>query len=416
MALDCIVIGAGMAGLAAARTLVEAGREVVLLEARERIGGRAWTVERDGLPFDLGCHWFHSARDNPLVGIARGFGIEVEENAILWAQPWNRRKLGDRAQEVLDAWTRIDAALDALLETDGDRPFSEVVAEAAGPWTPFVSAAFTWACGALPERISARDLARSNDTQCNWRTPGGLGSVVARFGRDLPVRLGFPVHRIAVTPAGVRVEGAGGTLEAAQAIVTLPTGPLAAGAVTFDPPLEGAKRQALGDLPLGDNEKVFFRLEGTPFGPPEDFQANLAYDRVDTAHYHIQEFGRSTVEAYYGGPLARRLAGEGEAALAAFAVEELTREFGSGLARHLTPVAATAWCRDPWLGGAYSYARPGAAEARAALAASHAGRVHFAGEATSPQSAATVHGAYGSGLRAAAEVLRATAGNAPLTP
>src|SRR5690606_39104182 len=109
--------------------------------------------------------------------------------------------------------------------------------------------------------------------------------------------------------------------------------PLAAGALAFDPPLEAAKRQALETLPLGDNEKIFFRLQGAPFGPPEDFQANLAYDRVETAHYHIQEFGRPTVEAYYGGPLARRLAGEGEAALAAFAIEELTREFGSGLAR-----------------------------------------------------------------------------------
>ncbi len=406
--VDVLVIGAGMAGLAAAAALQEGGRSVRLLEARERIGGRAWTVEREGLPFDLGCHWFHSADRNPLVAVARHLGIEVEENEILWAQPWNRRKLGKRADDLTQAWERLEDAFDEVLAGKGDRPFAELLEE-TGTWAPFVAAAYSWSSGTLPETLSSRDLATGLDTHCNWRTPAGLGSVVARFGGPLPVTLDCPVRKIAVTAGGVRVESDRGSEEAKAVIVTVPTGVLAAGGIVFDPPLEAAKLQALADLPLGDNEKVFFRVVGQPFGNPFDFQANLFYDRVETAHYHIQEFARPTVEAYFGGPLARRLASEGEAALAAFAVEELVQEFGSDLAGKLTPVASTAWCRDPWLGGAYSYARPGASAARATLAAPHAGRVHFAGEATSRESFATLHGAYGSGRRAATEILTAKA-------
>jgi len=401
--LDCLVIGAGMAGLAAARRLTEAGRTVQVLEARERIGGRAWTVEAGDLRLDLGCHWFHAADRNPLVPIARALGVEVEENAIHWADPWNAKKLGARNRELSAAFERVHEAIEATL--GGEDPPLATLLPAAGAWQGYIAAAYSWSCGALPSALSAHDQADNTALQRNWRTPAGLGSVVARFAAGLPVRTGAPVERLEIAGSGVAASGPFGRLEARAAVVAVPASKLTDG--TLELPLPDRHRAALRQVPLGANEKIFFRVEGQPFGPPADFQANLAYDRADTAHYHIHEFGRPTVEAYFGGPLAAGLATEGQAALADFALGELTGEFGSALRRHLTPVASTAWIVDPWLKGAYSYATPGHADARLVLGEPVEDRLFLAGEATSPKSPATVHGAYESGLRAAGQVLAA---------
>jgi monoamine oxidase len=402
--LDCLIIGAGMAGLAAGRRLSEAGRSVELLEVRARSGGRAHSVEAEGLTFDLGCHWFHSANRNPLVPLARQLGFEVEEYAVLWAKPWNLKKLGAKGEELAAAFERLGEAMAATLG-GRDPALSALIARTGGEWQGFLAAAYSWSSGALASQLSTHDLAQGQDIQVNWRTPSGLGRVVQRYARGLPLRLEAPVERLRLTAKGVEASGPFGRLEARAAIVAVPVSRLER--LGFEPGLPEGHRRAIAGLPLGCNEKIFFRVEGEPFGPHEDFQANLAYDRVETAHYHIHEFGRPTVEAYFGGPLARRLASEGQAALAAFALDELAGEFGSKVRRQLRPLASTAWCADPWLEGAYSYALPGEAGAREALAQPIEQRLFFAGEATSVAHAASLNGAYESGRRAAAEVLSA---------
>ena len=405
--LDAVVIGAGMAGLAAARRLVEAGRDVRVLEARGRIGGRAWTVSPEaGLGLDLGCHWWHSADINPLVPLARGLGFEVLENAVFWGRPFAERHLGPaRAADQRAAWDRLYAAMEAVRASGEDRSIGELMATATGAWRPAIAAALSWSSGAFPELISALDYLRSGSTDVNWHDPRGLGAFVAAFGQDLPVTLNAPVTAIRLTRDGVAVESAAGRLVARAAIVTLPTALLAKGRIVFEPGLPAAKLQALADLPLGANEKIFFRVQGQPFGSGAEFQANLTYDRVDCAHFHMHEFGRPTLEAYYGGPLAAELAAAGPEALAENALAELCGHFGSGLRRHLTPLAWTGWSRDPWTEGGYSYCRPGGAGARALLAEPLEGRIFFAGEASSIADPATCHGAYATGLRAADEVL-----------
>ena len=393
-----------MAGLAAGRALVDVGRSVALLEARERIGGRACTVAAEDLWFDLGCHWFHSADRNPLVPLARALGFEVDEYAVLWAKPWNLRKLGPKGEDLARAFERLGEAMAATLG-GRDPALAELIAKTGGEWQGFVTAAYTWSSGALAAELSSHDLAQGQEIQVNWRTPSGLGRFTERFGEALPLRRNAPVERLGLTPNGVEATGPFGRVEAKAAIVAVPVSILATERLRFEPGLPEGHRRALAGLPLGHNEKLFFRIEGEPFGPPKDFQANFAYDRVETAHYHIHEFGRPTVEAYFGGPLAKRLASEGQAALAAFALDELAGEFGGTVRRHLRPIASTAWSVDPWLEGAYSYALPGVAGARAVLAEPIDGRLFFAGEATSVAHAASLNGAYESGRRAAQEVL-----------
>jgi len=399
--IDCLIVGAGMAGLAAGRALGEAGRSVQLLEARERIGGRAWTYHVEDLWFDLGCHWFHSADRNPLVPIARELGLAIEQQGAHWAAPWNQKKLGARAQDLRDAFDRVHDAMEATLDGP-DRAVSELM-HLAGDWQGYVGAAYSWSTGALAESLSAQDLADGTSTDNNWRTPTGLGDFTGRFGAGLPIKTDAAVNRLELTPTGVVASGPFGRLEAKAAIVTVPVSKLTDGTLAL--PLPESHRQALDGLPLGCNEKLFFRVEGTPFGPPQDFQANLSYDKVESAHYHIHEFGRPTVEAYFGGPLALRLGREGRAALADFALSELVHEFGSALRAHLRPIANTAWCVDPWLNGAYSYATPGNHEARRTLCRPVEDRLFLAGEATSPHNPSSLHGAHESGLRAAAQVL-----------
>jgi len=406
--LDVAIIGAGMAGLAAARRVTDAGRTALLLEARDRIGGRAWTRPAEGLALDQGCHWFHSADRNPLVPLARSLGMAVEEYGELWARPWNKRKLGAREAEANAAWQRLEAAMAAVTASGRDRPLSDLIA-AEPVWGRFMAAAYSWSAGDLPERLSTLDLASGLETHTNWRTPDGLGSMVQRFGAGLPLQLECPVERVALARDSVRLSGTWGSVEARASIVTLPTNVLAAGGIVFEPALPQARLAALADLPLGVNEKVFLKVAGTPFGPPRDFQANLTFERVDCAHFHIQEFGRPLVEAYYGGPYARELAEAGPAAMAEAAVAELVGEFGSALRPHLSPLVATRWFDDPWTRGSYAYARPDGAGARALIAQPLEGRLFFAGEATSLHSSASLHGAYETGLRAADEALAALA-------
>jgi monoamine oxidase len=130
-------------------------------------------------------------------------------------------------------------------------------------------------------------------------------------------------------------------------------------------------------------------------------------DRTETAAYQLRPHGWPVIEAYFGGTLARGLEREGIAGFTAFALDELGRQLGADVKKHLRPLACSAWHNDPFARGSYSYARPGHAEDRARLAAPVEDRVFFAGEACSPHDFSTAHGAYLSGRAAAEQAIAA---------
>lgn len=413
---DVVVIGAGAAGVGAGRALAAAGCRFVILEARERFGGRAWTLDSgQGFPIDLGCEWLHSAPRNPLVPLARQLGIAVDEYDKYWADEWNRKSLGEAdyaafrdtvdglfgRAEQLAAAGGPDAALGDLLPAD-DR------------WRPALEAICSWVTGGRLDQVSAVDLGRSEDPRVNWRLPDGYGALIQALAAGLPLRCSAPVARVDWSGGDVVVEGPAGRLTARQVIVTLPTNVLASGAVAFTPALPAEKLQAAADLPLGADLKVFLKVAGEPFGPPHDFQMPTGYDRGDAAFLHIHPLGRPVVAAYFGGDAARELEAAGLAAAAEVVERALAANFGENVRGHFTPIAASGWMADPFAGGAYSYARPGAVTARAALAAPLDGRLFFAGEATSPNDFATAHGAFQSGLAAAEAAFAALAPRAAL--
>ena len=406
--VDIVVVGAGAAGIAAGRRLAEAGADFIVLEARSRIGGRAWTVEREWLPFDLGCGWLHSGDLNPWSRIAEASGLTIDRTPAPWTSDERDLSFGGtefRAYRVAIAafYRRLNVA-GSRPGNDGDDRAAADFLEAGGRWNELFNAVSTYANGAELDRISAQDVSRFEDNEVNWRVREGYGTAVAGYGAKLPVALDCAVTGIDHSGARLKIETARGAVRAKCAIVTLPTASIANESVRFTPALP-EKIEAAAGLPLGLADKVWLALEAAEEFPAETRVFGRT-DRTETGAYHVRPFGRPVIEAYFGGRLARRLEEEGEGAAAAFAIEELAAQLGSGIRARLRPLAATGWFQDPFARGSYSHALPGQAGARSVLAQPVEERLFFAGEACSAGSFSTAHGAYETGVAAAEAVLR----------
>jgi monoamine oxidase len=404
--LDVIVIGAGAAGLAAARRLATARLSVRVLEARDRLGGRAWTRhDASGLPIELGCGWLHSADENEWCIVAATLGFALDRTRPAWRTQWNDIGFPPADQDEYRAaaarfYDRLDAAGEAVIDQPGDR-----FLEPGCRWNALIDATSTYINGVELDQVSARDFRRYRDTGVNWRVVEGYGTLVAATGAGLDVTLDCPAQVIDHGGRPIRIETPRGGLRARAVIVTVPTNVLAAGTPRFVPQLP-AKIAAAEALPLGLADKLYLRLDGAA-AFPADCHLYGAVDRVRTGSYYLRPLGRPLVEGYFGGALALDLEQEGEGAFAAFAIDQLASLLGGDIRRRLHPVAASAWARDPHALGSYSHAKPGHADARELLAAPVDQRLFFAGEACSSEDFSTAHGAYRTGVNAAEQVIAA---------
>ena len=293
---------------------------------------------------------------------------------------------------------------DALPENEPDRSLVDLL-EPGGRWRELLDAISGYYSGAELARISARDLGRYADDGVNWRVAEGYGATIAAHGAGLDVAFDSAVTRIDHGGRRIRVETKRGIIEADAAIVTLPSALIAADEKLFRPALP-AKTGAAAGLPLGHDDKLFLSLAGATAFEPET-RAFGDPRRVDTASYQLRPFGRPMIECYFGGELAAELENGGEAAFFDFARNELTGLYGGDFARRVAPLALHGWSGDPFARGAYSYALPGRADDRAALAAPVDGRLFFAGEACSREDFSTAHGAYLTGIAAAEQAIGA---------
>ena len=209
-----------------------------------------------------------------------------------------------------------------------------------------------------------------------------------------------PVTRIDHGGRAIRLDTARGAVTAARIIVTVPTSILAAEIMRFDPPLPDKVAAAAG-LPLGVDDKLFIALDGPAPDIVRDGFLVGSTVRRETMSYQIRPLGRPAIYCFFGGRFAAAMEREGEAAMFAFAADELAGILGNGIRKHVSLLAATGWLTDPWSRGSYSYAVPGHSGDRAVLAASVDDRLFFAGEATSPNFFSTAHGAFISGVSAA---------------
>jgi len=404
--VEVVVVGAGAAGIAAARRLFDARIDTLLIEARQRIGGRAWTItEASGAALDIGCGWLHSAERNPWCEVAEAQGCSIDKSPPPWARA--SAAIGMSAADRVafaDALQQFRDRAEALAEESPDQPASNFL-DAQCAWNNLINAVSTYYSGVELDRVSARDLQRYDDSGVNWRVMQGYGKAIAEYGAGLPVTLNCKVQKIDHRASPLRIETTEGTIVADAAIVTLPSGVLASQPELFLPALP-AKSDAAANLPLGLADKLFFSLRGA-----EQFESDSrAFGnpaRTETAAYHFRPFGRPQIEAYFGGALAAELERGGEAAFHEFAVGELVALLGSDFARRIKPLHIHCWGSDPFSQGSYSFALPGRADSRAALATPVDNCLFFAGEACSPSDYSTAHGAYLTGVAAADQAIAA---------
>jgi monoamine oxidase len=409
--VDVAIIGAGAAGLGAANALKDSGLSAIVLEARDRLGGRAHTIMASpDVTFDVGCGWLHSADRNSFVAIAKQLGFEI--NRAL--PPWRERAYGeafpqadrDNFIDALNAfYARAEQAATEAVKTGRDGAAS-LYLEPGNRWNPMIDAISTYVNGRELDQVSILDMAAYEDTDINWRVRRGYGALVAAYGASCPVALNCAVTLIDHSAKRIRIETSRGTMEADKVIVTVPTNLIADEAIRFHPALP-AKVDAARGLPLGLADKITLALEDAESLPVE---GNLrgATMRTGMGTYHIRPFGQPCIEGFFGGRFAQSLEDAGDGALAAAGIDEIVSFLGNDFRRRLKPLAESRWAHDPFARGSYSHALPGHAGDRAVLAAPVDNRLFFAGEATSPDFFTTAHGARDSGERAAGEVLAAS--------
>ena len=406
--VDIAIIGAGAAGLGAANALKDSDLSFLVLEARDRVGGRGHTVmAAPDVVFDVGCGWLHSANKNSFVKIAEQLNFEVNKNL----PPWRDRAVGnafppeqrgDFIRSLDDFFQRLHDAAKTAIKTGRDAP-ADTYLESGNRWNPMIDATSTYINGCELDRVSILDFDAYEDTNVNWRVRRGYGALMAAYGAALPLAFNCVVTLIDHSGKRVRIETSQGTLTADKAIITVPTNLIADEAIRFHPALP-EKVDAAANLPLGLADKVVLAL-AEPEALPTEGNLRGATMRTEMGTYHLRPFGQPCVEGFFGGRFAQALEDAGDGAIAAHSIDEIVSFLGNDFRRKLRPLKESRWAHDPFARGSYSHALPGHAGKRAVLAAPVDGRLFFAGEATSPNFFSTAHGARDSGERAAKEVL-----------
>jgi monoamine oxidase len=406
---DILIIGAGAAGLGAARYLMAKRPEarIAVLEASASIGGRARTLRSPSLglvPIDLGCGWLHGGATNVWATMAVRLGFTIDTTAAPWDD--GGIVLNEQMPDGVDAQTAVKsflgrAAACSVEESDG------ALADLLQPddrWNDHINAIGTYINGVELDQASIADFKMySPGSDPDTRVIEGFGALVSAFGASVPVCVDTVVSRVDHRDRSqVRVDTNRGTLNARAVLLTVSTNVLHSEAIQFIPPLH-EKTEAAKRLPLGLANKIFLRVDGAQ-GLPKDARLFGSSYRTATGAYQLRPFGSDLIEGYFAGRLAHELETAGDRAAFAFAVDELAGFFGNGIRKRLAFSTMSAWGRQSYVGGSYSYAIPGSSADRLRLSAAVDGRLFFAGEACSPSRYSTAHGAYESGVTAAAKL------------
>jgi monoamine oxidase len=402
-AYDVAIIGAGAAGLAAARALAGSGAQVIVLEARGRPGGRIVTDSQTlGMPFDVGASYIHNAPINPMMALAVQQGVTViSSDRDSLALRANSR---DEPRSVVNRYVAADQRLmrraARIARSGNDQPFSAVPRDIYE--RRFVDLHCATDIAADADRVSVLDIASAGATDDRFPI-GGFGTMTTLAATGLPMQNNALVQAIDTSGALVRISGNFGTVEARACICTLPTALLASEVVRFTPALPPAFAEAFAGLPLGLLLKIGFRLSA-PLGNATEY--TVAHNVLVAGQPHALHVHPATgiVTVFTGARWAEALTNGGDAAKFAFGRAVIADAFGSDAVRTITGSVASAWDEDPLARGAYSNALPGHAGARAIYDQAIDNKLVFAGEAAAGEQYGTVGGAWLSGIAAARKV------------
>jgi len=426
---DVIVVGAGVAGLTAARLLAREGARVVVLEARDRIGGRVWTDRRDGRVTDLGASWIHGTTDSPVAAAAEAFGMRMHEFTVGGYQPDGRpiayygpdgeRLQDDAARRFVDDIHTVDALLpDVIAASDAAASYADV--------TESVLASLGWEdartervreylrhrseeqYGVASHELAAHGLDDDVIDGDEVVFPDGYDRLPEHLAEGLDVRLGQVVSYVRWGPDGVVVTADGIEMSASSVILTVPVGVLRGGDLVIEPPLPEPVAGALSRLEMNAFEKVFLRFrtrfwdEGVYVVRQQGHEAAWWHSWYDLTPLD----GTPTLLTFAAGPAAVDTRGWDQSRIVESVLAQLRRLYGDRVEEPVE-VHVTAWQGDRFARGSYAYMTVGSTTAdHDDLATPVGGVLHIAGEATWTDDPATVTAAMASGHRAAVNILR----------
>ncbi len=417
-----VVIGAGLAGLAAAQTLQQQGHEVVILEARQRVGGRIFTSHKwPDMPLDFGASWIHGVEGNPLAAIADSIKAQRLVTQYDLAATYNTSgRLLSAAEEARMARlrTQVYSALKKAQTQHADTSIRQAVAPLLAQF-PEPSEAARFINFILSSEIEQEYAGSAAKLSSYWYDsakefagddalfPQGYQVITDALAKGLTIELGQTVKAIQWAQSPVQIITQKGKFVADQVVVTLPLGVLQAGKVRFTPALPQNKRNAIQQLGMGVLNKCYLRFS-TAFWP----------DEVDWLEYVPTEHGAWTewvsfqrvakqpiLLGFNAGDRGRAMEAWSDEQIVADAMQTLRTIYGTIIPDPMD-YQITRWASDPFTLGSYSYNPVGATPAtRKILAAPLANKVFFSGEATHVNYFGTAHGAYLAGLSAAQQVL-----------
>jgi monoamine oxidase len=405
---DIVVIGAGAAGIAATRRIMAANRKVIVIEAFSQAGGRCLTdTTTFDIPFDRGARWLHNPDTNPMVRLARSAGLEISASpAGQKIRVGRRNARAGETEEFLAALVRANRAVDDASRGKADVPCASALPKDLGDWAwtaEFVLGAN--ATGKDLKDISAIDKSRAQDRSAAIGCRQGLGTLIAKLATDVPLALSTQANHIAWNGRDVTVDTPSGKIAARAAIITVSSNVLVAGGIKFTPDIPKRQLDAASKLSLGSYDRIVLQLPGNPLGLGRDDVLIEQSNSTRTAMLFANVGGSSLCMLDIAGSFGRDLSAQGEAAMAAFAVEWLTKLYGSDVGAAVKKTSVTRWNAAPFALGAMSVAAVGAQPSRKILT-EPIGCMFLAGEATHETLWGTVDGAWESGERAADAALR----------
>ena len=404
--LDAIIIGAGAAGIAAARRLAAAGRRYLVIEATDHVGGRCMTDTTSfDVPFDRGAHWIYLPDSNPLIKAA------PRRSDIYPASLSQKIRIGRRyarageLEDYLAAQVRAARAIDDAARK-ADLAAAQAMPGDLGDWRATIEFVLgPYNCGKDLAQVSALDFAKATERRSAAFCKPGAGALLAGLAQGLAIQPATPALSIE-SRRGVTVATTAGAISATTAIVTVPTNVIASGAFKFSPD----RRDLFARLPLGSYDRIALELVGNPLGFESD---DLVFEKSSTSHTAAilgNVGGTPLCFVDVAGAFGRDLSAQGESAMFDFAAEWLSGLYGSEIKRAIGRKQATRWNTEPYALGAWSAALPGAQSVRRQLMDRLADDVWYAGEAAHETLWGTLGGAWESGERAADAVLRRLGG------
>ena len=410
---DVAIIGAGAAGIAAARKVAAGGKRFALIEASSQIGGRCVTESRTfGVPFDRGARWIHMPDINPVAKLSARSGLDIYP-----APPGQKLRIGKRyaregeMEEYLSTIVRANRAIQEAARGKTDVACAKALPKDLGEWRPAVDFVLgPYGCGKNLDDVSAVDFARSLERDADAFCRQGFGALLAKLAAELPVQLDTPVTRIVSGRSAIEVTTTRGVIYAKAAVITASTAVLTAGKIKFAPDFPKRQLDAAAKLPMGSYDHVAIELKGNPLQLAND---DLVFDKAAnarTAALLANVSGTPLCLVEVAGKLGRELSAQGDAAMFDFAQNWLAELYGADVKKAIGRTFVTRWNAEPFVLGAFASAAPGAQPSRKILMEPVLGRLFLAGEAVHETLWGTVGGAWESGERAADAALKLVGG------